>query len=141
MEILSFKGTDLEKLKKAMDVRIEVFMEEQGISAEDEFDDRDPTSTYVLIEKDGKPLACGRVNYFSKTAYLGRIAVLKEQRKEGLGRIVIEKLIEISKENGAEEITLGAQLQAVGFYEKLGFEPYGDIYLDASIEHINMKLL
>ena len=140
MEILTFKGTDLEKLKLAIDIRTEVFMKEQGVSHEEEFDDKDPVSYYVIIKENNDAVGCGRVYFYDDIAHLGRIAVLKRARKNGVGRIIIEKLISISKEQKADTIMLGAQIQAVGFYEKLGFKPYGATYLDANIEHINMKL-
>ena len=140
MEILVFSGSDSEKLKYAIDIRTEVFIKEQGVSSEDEFDDKDPVSDYVLIKNQNKYVGCGRAWFLNNTAHFGRIAVTKNARKSGVGRIIIEKLIEISKAKGADIITLGAQLQAVGFYEKLGFKAYGDVYLDANIKHINMNL-
>jgi len=140
MQVLRFRGSDSENLKAAINIRIEVFMNEQSVSFFDEFDDKDKSSDYVLVMNETEALGCGRVYFENNTAHLGRIAVVKKARKNGIGRIIIEELISISKEHGADEIVLGAQVQAVGFYEKLGYKPYGDIYSDANIEHINMKL-
>ena len=139
MELFIFKGTDICKLKLAIDIRTEVFIKEQGVSNDEEFDDKDPVSYYILIKEKNKPIGCGRVYFQNNIAHLGRIAVIKEQRKNGVGRIVVENLIEIAKGKLPEAITLGAQLQAAPFYEKLGFKSYGDVYTDAGIEHINMS--
>ena len=70
---------------------------------------------------------------------MGRIAVLKKYRKQGYGRQICNKLIEIAKENEVEKIILHAQCYAIDFYKKLGFREYGEVFEEAGISHIEMR--
>ena len=72
---------------------------------------------------------------------IGRMAVLAQFRGVGIGKQILEKLVELAISQGAKTIILHAQLSAIPFYEKLGFQVQGDAYDEAGIAHRNMILL
>ena len=98
-------------------IRTKVFIEEQGFSEQNEFDDIDEIALHVIIYKDDKPFATGRL-YYKQGYRIGRIAVLREERGTGLGDLTVRMLLFKAFEQEAEEVTVTAQLQAQGFYEK-----------------------
>jgi predicted GNAT family N-acyltransferase len=91
----------------------------------------------VLALDGNAPIATGRLllPHDGERAHIGRIAVLAERRREGHGRAVMEALHALALQRGLRDLTLGAQLHAIGFYERLGYVAYGDVFLDAGIEH------
>lgn len=122
-------------LRDPLDIRYEVFTKEQGFSDPD-WDKFDPISYHVLLCENEKPVATGRVYRSEDGVFvLGRIAVLKEWRGHSLGRAVIEELEKIAQADHAKYLELGAQLYAVPFYQKCGFHPTGNRYMDEFCEH------
>ena len=114
-------------------IRRSVFMEEQGFK--DEFDDTDRISKHiVLYTDDDRPAAVCR--YYpdgdGKCYIVGRIAVLKEFRKRHYGQLIQAGL------EGALELSLAAQVQAAGFYEKSGFAAVGEVFMEEHCPHIKM---
>jgi len=140
MKILQAKTQDM--IQKAYKLRFEVFVEEQNVLVELESDEYDKTAIHVLAidEKSGECIGCGRLVIKDGTAKIGRIAIKKSYRKKGYGKKICLKLIDIAQEINVKDIRLDAQLQVVGFYKKLGFKEYGNIFIDANIKHIAMKL-
>lgn len=123
-------------------IRFTVFCNEQGVEKSHEIDEYDATNMakHLALYKDGKAVATSR--FFKESDdvwHAGRIAVLKEYRGMGLGRIVLEYAESEMKKLGAKAITISAQTQAQGFYESLGYKAYGDIYPEENIPHIAMK--
>ena len=137
MKVRISRGLDLSP--EAADIRKTVFVDEQGFR--NEFDDIDNDAYHaVLITDDNIPAACGRLFTSDGMTYtIGRVAVLKEYRKKGLGEKIVMALENKARELGGVETELSAQLRAKGFYEKLGYFPYGDEYLDEYCSHISMK--
>ncbi|MFW5651097.1 MAG: GNAT family N-acetyltransferase [Acetivibrio ethanolgignens] len=127
-------------LGDAFEIRRKVFIEEQGVPEELELDEMDAYAIHALVYVEGKAVATGRIIYDGYTYKIGRVAVLKEERGKQYGDFIMRMLIDKAFLHGAEEVILGAQLTAVGFYEKLGFEKYGEVFDDAGIPHIHMKL-
>ena len=135
--------TNFEQMLQALEVRRRVFIEEQQVPEALEIDehDGDPTSLttalHVLGLLDGVPVATGRLllPHDEGQAHIGRIAVLAEHRRGGFGRAVMQSLHEMALQQGISDITLAAQLHAIGFYEGLGYAVHGDVFLDAGIEH------
>ncbi len=122
-------------------IRTVVFCDEQGVMPEEDFDGSDNYSESVVLYDDNKPVATGRIIVGSRgEAVIGRIACLKEVRGTGLGTAVVKQLLERCKEKGFDAVYVHSQTRARGFYEKLGFKPYGEIYMEANIPHINMKI-
>ncbi len=124
------------------DLRIEVFCKEQGVPEENEFDDYDLKVAHLVIFSEGEAVATGRnIPYGENEVKIGRIAVKKDKRKLGLGAKIVKELIRKAQEDGAKCIHLGAQTQALGFYEKCGFKKVGTSeYLEENIPHYEMYL-
>lgn len=127
----------LENLPKASDVRRKVFIEEQGFV--NEFDDIDARAIHVLISDGEKPVATGRLFEGNDGWHIGRIAVLSEYRGNRLGEKVMLVLHNYAKKNNIKEIILSAQVQASGFYEKLGYINLADLHMDENCPHVTMK--
>lgn len=122
---------------EAAKIREEVFVREQGFR--EEFDTVDNSAFHVVLFLDGKAVATCR--YFSDgdSYKVGRIAVLKNYRGRNFGSSV---LLEAEKQIamlGGRSVILHSQLQACGFYEKLGYVPYGEIEPEEGCPHIWMK--
>jgi ElaA protein len=120
-------------------LRHEVFVREQGYSAEGEVDASDAVSHHLLAQEDGTAVATARVYLDGDTAKIGRVCVVAARRGGGLGADLITAAVELAKYQGAARVVLGAQAHAVGFYAKLGFAPYGDIYDDEGEPHQMME--
>lgn len=135
--------TNFEQMLQALSVRRRVFIEEQAVPEDIEIDehDGDPahvTSALHVLALDGAvPVATGRLllAHEDGRAHIGRVAVLAQYRGAGYGRAVMLALHNVALERGLHDITLGAQLHAIGFYERLGYTARGDVFLDANIEH------
>lgn len=123
-------------------LRIEIFVKEQGVPEENEFDEFDNTVPHLVIFSDGEPVATGRIiPYGENSVKIGRIAVKKDKRGLHLGERIVKELLRKSKEDGAEKVYVGAQTHAVGFYEKCGFQKVGTPeYLEENIPHYDMYL-
>ena len=126
-------------LEDAYAVRRAVFVEEQGISEADEYDGSDGACVHLVLYENAIPVATGRIMITSEDYVIGRVAVLKSHRGQQLGLGIMQALIQACCEMGSERQVLSAQLPARGFYEKLGFTAYGDVYDDAGIPHIAME--
>lgn len=128
----------LENFKDASFIRTEVFIKEQGFN--DEFDQIDNSAVHFVIYDNDAPIATARAYTENGIEYhAGRIAVMKEYRKNGIGRILMNCVENEIKNRGGKEIVISAQLRASGFYKKLGYKAYGEEYLDEYCPHISMK--
>jgi predicted GNAT family N-acyltransferase len=140
MKIIQAKTGDL--IQKAYKLRIEVFVKEQNVPPDVECDEYDKEANHVVAidEKSGECIACGRLVTMDGIAKIGRVAVKKDCREKGYGTKICRKLINMARKAGIRDIRLHSQLEVAGFYEKLGFKPYGETFMEANIEHIAMKL-
>lgn len=119
-------------------LRHEVFVQEQGVPEVLERDDQDAHCQHVLArDNSGQPIGCGRLTRQHK---IGRMAVQVPWRGQGVGAAMLRQLIEKARALGWPEVTLGAQLTAIGFYERQGFSAYGEVFDDAGIAHRAMRL-
>ncbi|GLR63128.1 GNAT family N-acetyltransferase [Marinospirillum insulare] len=118
-------------------IRHKVFIEEQGISAKDELDDKDATSEHFLLLINERPVATARL---TQDGHLGRLAVLKPLRDKGLAKKLIARILEHCRRVNLRQVHLNAQISAVNFYSKLGFKPNGDEYDEVGILHLPMLL-
>ncbi len=123
-------------------LRIEIFVKEQGVPEENEFDDYDLQVPHLVIFSDGEAVATGRnIPYGENTVKIGRIAVKKDKRGLHLGEKIVKELLRKAREDGAKTVKVGAQTHAVGFYEKCGFSLVGTPeYLEENIPHYDMHL-
>jgi len=120
-------------------IREQVFIVEQKVPPELEVDEKDPLSRHVLLFRETTPLATGRL---TADGHIGRVAVLRSHRHQGYGTQIILKLEQLARVAGLKKVALAAQLQALSFYENLGYHAVGEIFMDAGIEHRQMvKLL
>lgn len=136
MEIKRVKNK--EELEDAFYIRLKVFVEEQGVPRENEIDEYEDISQHIVLYDKGQPAATGRLRVIHGDAKLQRICVLKEYRKLGLGKAIIEYLESMAKEKGCKKAVLGAQVQAKGFYEKLGYTQNSGLFMDEGIPHVEM---
>lgn len=124
-----------------INIRKQVFMLEQNVSVFEELDDLDYTAQHFLVEDNNKYVGCARIYFDDDVAIIGRVAVLKEYRNKGYATFLMKELINLIKYSDSKSIRLGAQKQALAFYEKLGFKVCGKLYFDANIEHYPMEIL
>ncbi len=117
-------------------IREAVFIKEQNIDPELEFDGLDESAIHVLVAADGEYVGTGRM---LDDGHIGRIAILRDYRGRGLGASVVQALVDEAVRRGYPRVYLGAQTHAIDFYAKLGFTPYGDEFMDAGIPHLAME--
>ncbi len=121
-------------------LRRTVFIEEQGVSEDEELDDLDGQAIHILAMQDERPIGSARIILIDTIGKIGRVCVLQDQRGTGLGATLIKKCLEVLREEpNIETAKLGSQIHAIGFYERLGFTAYGPEYDDAGIQHKDMK--
>lgn len=119
------------------EVRTRVFIDEQHVPPEEEWDGIDDQCIHVLaIDAEDRPIGTGRLLQDGK---IGRMAVLKEWRGKGVGGAILRTLMEEARAQGFTEVRLAAQTQAQAFYEQFGFHAYGKEFMDAGIPHRWMK--
>ena len=122
---------------EARPIRLAVFVEEQRVPVEIEWDDQDEKSLHALAYlPDGNAVATGRL---LPDGHIGRMAVLKAWRGQGVGGAILERLIAVARERGDREIELFAQTHAIPFYRKYGFAESGSVFEEAGIPHQAMR--
>lgn len=119
-------------------VRDPVFIGEQGIAPELEYDAMDAMAEHLVIYADGQPVAAGRLYQKDGHYMFGRVSVLPEHRGKHFGILVVRQLLARAYRAGAPEVHIHAQAYLEGFYRQLGFTPYGDPFDEAGIVHISM---
>jgi predicted GNAT family N-acyltransferase len=131
-----FPGTA--DLTDAYRVRRAVFVVEQQISEEIEYDGTDADAEHLVVYENGRPIATGRLILIDGKMHIGRLAVLMEYRGKGLGIYTMEALISRAAQQGYSKLYIHAQSHTLKFYEKVGFKAYGDEYMEAGIPHYSM---
>ena len=122
-----------------MELRERVFCGEQGVSLEAERDGRDPEALHVVAFADGRLLGTCRVLLEGDDARLGRMAVAPDVRGRGVGSAVLHAAEQLARDAGARRMTLHAQTYARGVYDRAGYEPLGDPFVEEGIDHIAME--
>ncbi|MFK4147574.1 GNAT family N-acetyltransferase [Streptomyces sp. NPDC004065] len=131
-------------------VRKQVFVAEQGVPEDIEYDALDAVAVHVLaVREDGLPLGTGRLLHGEAAAdrtggdlsvgSLGRLAVAQEARGLGVGAALVRAIEDAARALGLTAVDLHAQTHALGFYERLGYEAYGPEFPDAGIAHRAMR--
>jgi predicted GNAT family N-acyltransferase len=126
------------EIAAALAVREEVFCGEQGVSLAEERDGRDEEALHIVVVDDGVVVATCRLLVEGTTVKLGRMAVSRTRRGLGLARALITEAEGRARALGAERMVLAAQLNAQALYDRAGYDAYGDVFLDAGIEHVMM---
>ncbi len=117
-------------------IRRSVFTEELGIDAALDLDGRDEQAVHVLAKTAQQYVGTGRM---LGDGHIGRVAVLPAWRHKQVGSRMMRALLRYAERKGLEQVFLGAQCSAVDFYHKLGFEVYGEAYVEVGICHRRMR--
>lgn len=125
-------NADRERLRQ---VREEVFVREQRVPLELEWDEMDEACVHVIAEAEGRPIGTGRL---LPDGHIGRMAVLAAWRGRGVGRALLEELLAEALKLGMPGIVLHAQTHARAFYERQGFRVEGGEFMEAGIPHVRM---
>jgi predicted GNAT family N-acyltransferase len=128
--------------REALKIRQTVFVAEQGVPLDLELDNYDAATTHYVGFTESQPVTTARVLVTDNgnNWHIQRVATLSDARGHGYAGKIMETIIEDAREAGVRTLDLGAQLTALNFYEKLGFVTEGQVFLDAGIEHQNMRL-
>ena len=120
-------------------IRTEVFIQEQQVPRELEWDDKDELALHVLA-RDGEdePVGTGRL---LATGQIGRMAVLRKCRSRGAGSAIMNKLMQLARERRYDHLFLNAQVEAIPFYRRFGFVEQGPEFMEAGIAHRKMVYL
>ncbi len=121
-------------------IRTEVFVLEQHVPEALEWDEFDAHAVHVLARVGSENVGTGRLLFEAAAARIGRMAVRKAWRRQGVGSAILQKLIAVARERGCQELRLYAQTHALQFYERVGFVAEGDIFTEAGIAHRSMLL-
>lgn len=113
-----------------------MFIEEQHVPEDEEMDDLDEVAVHILATLDGEAVGTGRLLLDdSGWARIGRMAVPRPWRGQGIGSAILLRLREAARERGARQLRLASQLHAMAFYERFGFVAHGDVFEEAGIQH------
>jgi len=127
-----------EALPLARAVRERVFVGEQGVPRELEWDDWDARSDHAMAF-DGEGGAIGTARLLPD-GHIGRMAVLTQWRGRGVGSALLDALLDLARTKGMLSVRLNAQTHAAGFYGRFGFAAAGAEFLEAGIPHVAMTL-
>jgi predicted GNAT family N-acyltransferase len=134
-----FRISSEAELSAALDIRREVFIDEQGVPEGLELDGRDEEATHFLARRNGEPVGTARLrDHGDGVAKVERVAVREPYRGEGWGERLMATVESRAREAGYERVRLAAQVPVVGFYERLGYEVVGETFEDAGIPHRSM---
>lgn len=119
-------------------IREKVFMQEQNVPAELEWDGLDDICHHALaLSANGEAVGCGRI---TPDGHIGRMAVLPEWRRKRIGSAILELLVDYASTQHLVQVDLNAQVQAMPLYKQFGFEEEGEVFMDANIPHRKMTL-
>lgn len=129
-----------EEIDACLALRRAIFIDEQGVSEEEEIDGQDDRCAHLLVRRNGMPVAAARVQVTGDIAKIQRVCVAREGRGSGIGARLIGFVIDhLEAEGRITLVRLDAQTASLDFYRKLGFEAEGSEFLDAGIPHRSMK--
>ncbi len=117
-------------------IRRQVFIEEQNVPEDMEWDEHDSSSTHFLATLDNKVIATARLK---TDGQIGRMAVLAEYRNKGIGSKLLKFVLLTAKQQKQKNVYLHAQVSAIPFYKKHGFTACGDVFYEANIPHREMS--
>ena len=129
----------MEELAAALDLRERVFCGEQGVSRAADRDGRDPESTHIVAVEDGHVIGTCRLLFRGDTARLGRLAVERDARGQGVAGAILAEATRVARAAAAGRISLHAQTYAMGLYVRDGYEVAGEPFEEEGIEHVAME--
>jgi predicted GNAT family N-acyltransferase len=137
--VIVVEVTTPEQLALAYAIRRRVFIEEQGVPEDIEMDADDLRAFHALAVEDSEAVGCGRMVEHGDEVKIGRMAVLRKRRRSGVGRCILEFLVDTARHRGFRRAVLHAQLSAEGFYLANGFKANGEVFEEAGIAHRRME--
>lgn len=137
MRIEKFNNTNTDLFDLAFKIREEVFIGELKIDPNMEYEHEDESAHYLFFDEDDNPMATARFRETTEGYKIERFAVIKDQRNKGLGKIILNVLLE-DLIPLKECIYLNAQIEAVDFYLRNGFKTIGETFIDAGVVHYKM---
>jgi len=139
IRIISFSFSDQDLFKQAFAIRQAVFVAEQGVPAALEYDEHEAEATHYLLYFDNKPVGTARWRRTDQGIKMERFAVLPEYRNKGLGKILVDKVLQEVVPFG-HPVYLHSQRRACSLYKRHGFVISGAVFIEAGIEHYKMLL-
>ena len=137
LKFKSFKTTDKKLFEKARVIRDVVFVQEQEVKENEEFDEFEAESQHYLIYENGNPIGTARWRVIGEKVKLERFAIIKGARGKKYGEALVKRVMEdATKEN--KPIYMHAQLKAIPLYERCGFYKVGEIFSECDILHYKM---
>ena len=149
---MTVRGAGPQDMAAVFALRHEVFVIGQGVPVELERDELDEAADHVVALFGGVVVGTGRLvdgridvdgsavpDTTGTVGTIGRMAVADRSRGAGVGRALLDLLVARAAERRLPEVELHAQVHARGFYERAGFTPFGEVYLEAGIEHLGMR--
>jgi predicted GNAT family N-acyltransferase len=133
------KACSDDELAAALALRSRVFCGEQGVSFEADQDGRDDEATHIVAVEDEVVIGTCRLLFRGNMARLGRLAVERERRGDGVAAAILREADRVAVEAGAESIALHAQTYALALYENAGYAEYGPPFVEEGIEHVAME--
>jgi GNAT superfamily N-acetyltransferase len=137
MKIISFDINDKTHADIAFSIRQKVFVEEQKVNRDEEYDEHESIATHYLVFVDDQPAATSRWRHTDKGIKLERFSVLPEFRNKGVGGELVKHVL-LDVIPFKKLIYLHAQVAAMNVYARNGFEPVGDLFYEANIPHYKM---
>jgi predicted GNAT family N-acyltransferase len=128
-----------EEMAALIELRHEVFCEEQGVPVREELDGRDHEAMHLVAISGTDVLATCRLLFVGATVQFSRLAVRASARRRGIASALLERADEEARAGGARRLVLHAQTYARSLYDQAGYEPRGRVFMEAGIEHIAME--
>jgi predicted GNAT family N-acyltransferase len=128
-----------EEMAALIELRHEVFCEEQGVPVREELDGRDHEAMHLVAVSGTEVLATCRLLFVGTTVQFSRLAVRVSARRRGIATALLRRADEEARAGGARRLVLHAQTYARSLYDAAGYEPRGRVFMEAGIEHIAME--
>ncbi len=133
-----------EELKQIFSIREEVFVKEQKVASEEEYDEFEESSIHFIAkDEQGNPCGTARWRFTDNGIKLERFAVLKSARGKGAGQALVRAVLDNIKEKPeakGKKLYMHAQLPAVSLYSRFGFEKVGEQFEECNIMHYQMEM-
>ncbi len=128
-----------EEMSALIELRHEVFCDEQGVPVREELDGRDHEAMHLVAVSGSEVLATCRLLFVGATVQFSRLAVRASARRRGIATALLERADEEARAGGARRLVLHAQTYARSLYDQAGYEPRGRVFMEAGIEHVAME--
>ncbi len=139
MKVVHIEFKDQNQMDKAKQIRVKVFVQEQNVPFEEDWDE-EFSENYLILNDEEQAIGTMRWRDLGEKIKLERVAVLEEYRNNGYGEKLVREVIKDIKSKTNKPITLHSQLKAIPLYERIGFKQYGELFYEADIPHYAMQL-